>query len=243
MNNKEFSEGFDTLVNSYRRFRGFDNQEAVDSIEFDEFEKSFFLTKAQEEVVLSLYTGKNAYNDSFESTEEIRRYLSDLIVEKELSPLKTSTYKGVSSKSCFFHLPSSSKVWFITYEAVKISNPDKCNDGDVLEVVPATQDEYHRIKKNPFRGPNGRRALRLDLPNDDIEVVCKYSVTKYYLRYLRKLEPIVLENLPNNLTIESVRVSTPCTLHSALHQRVLERAVALGLQSKGYRLNNNTENN
>ena len=48
---EEFSNGFDTLVNSYRRFKDFDKQEMLDSIEFDEYEKSFYLTKAQEEVV------------------------------------------------------------------------------------------------------------------------------------------------------------------------------------------------
>ena len=79
MTRKDFSNGFDTLVNSYRRFRSFDNKEATDSIEFDEYEKSFFLTKAQEEIVVELYTGKNGWNDSFESSEEMRRYLSSLI--------------------------------------------------------------------------------------------------------------------------------------------------------------------
>ena len=45
---EDFSNGFDTLVNSYRRFRDFDSMEASDTIEFDEYEKSLFLTKAQE---------------------------------------------------------------------------------------------------------------------------------------------------------------------------------------------------
>lgn len=44
MTTEEFSNEFDTLVSSYRRFKDFDNQELLDSIEFDEFEKSFYLT-------------------------------------------------------------------------------------------------------------------------------------------------------------------------------------------------------
>lgn len=44
MTNSEFSNQFDLLVSSYRRFKDFDNQELLDSIEFDEFEKSLYLT-------------------------------------------------------------------------------------------------------------------------------------------------------------------------------------------------------
>ena len=74
---EEFSNGFDTLVNSYKRFKDFDKQEILDSIEFDEFEKSFYLTRAQEEFVVNLYNGRNPYGVTFEGTEELRRYWND----------------------------------------------------------------------------------------------------------------------------------------------------------------------
>lgn len=242
MTRKEFSEGFDTLVNSYRRFRGFDNKEAIDSIEFNEHEKSFFLTKAQEEIIIELYTGKNPYGESFEVTEELRRYLESLINEATRSSLSgnaISTIKGIDNeKHYFFQLPTD--LWFITYESVKLaSEEDDCMDGKVLEVSPTRQDEYHRIKKNPFRGPNKRRALRLDLSGNKVEIVCEYPVQTYYVRYLKRLSPIVLEALPNNLTINNNGGPSDCELHTALHQRILERAVTLGLRSKGYIFNNN----
>ena len=63
MNVKEFSDGFDTLVSSYMRFKNFDKKEEIDSIEFDEYEKSLFLTNAQEEIVVNLYNGKNIYGE------------------------------------------------------------------------------------------------------------------------------------------------------------------------------------
>ena len=85
MTNAELSNGFDTLVSSYRRFKDFDKQEILDSIEFDEYEKSFFLTKAQEELVMSYYDGKNIYGDSFEATEELRRQLDSLVKTKVYS--------------------------------------------------------------------------------------------------------------------------------------------------------------
>ncbi len=234
---QEFSNEFDVLVSSYKRFKDFDKKENLDSLEFNEYEKSVFLTKAQEDVVLSLYTGRNSSGNSFEETEELRRYLANLIVEEQLSPIETTSGKplGIESNSKFFTLPED--VWFITYEAVKISSDDTCKDGTTIEVVPVTQDEYHRIKNNPFRGANTRRSLRLDLSEGVVEIVSKYTVSSYYLRYLKKLSPIVLEDMPNNITINGVSIKTPCKIHESLHNKILEKAVIMALQSKGYNFN------
>jgi hypothetical protein len=246
MTPSEFSNQFDVLVNSYTRFRDFDNKEPRDTIEFDEYEKSLYLTKAQEELVRGLYNGRNSLSESFEQTEELRRYLSDLVVEAELQPTVTSNGLplGVDSNSKFFTLPED--LWFITYEEVKVSD-SKCEDTSSLEVYPVRQDEYHRIKKNPFRGANERRALRLDLSEGVIEIVCKYTVTKYYLRYLQKLSPIILADLPNGITIGHTEsftgnTVTPCYLHEGLHQKILELAVLMALQSKGFNVRNSNEN-
>lgn len=228
---EEFSNQFQTLVNSYVRFKNFDDQEILDSIEFDEYEKSIYLTKAQEELVLSLYNGKNSFGDSFEKTEELRRYLSNLVMESELEPITTSNGfpLGMESNSKFFTLPED--LWFITYESV-IVNDGKCEGDTSLEVVPVRQDEYHKLRKNPFRGPNDRRALRLDLSEGNVEIVSKYTVTKYYLRYLKKLQPIVLVDMPNDVSVNGVSEATECMLHEGLHQRILEIAVDMALRSK-----------
>ena len=240
MTTEEFSNGFQTLVSSYMRFRDFDDREPKDTIEFDEYEKSLFLTKAQEEIVLGLYNGKNPFNDSFEKTEELRRYLSPLIQEARLDPIQTSNGLplGIDSKSKFFTLPE--ELWFITYESVEISNGD-CENHTTQDVYPVRQDEYHKIKKNPFRGANFRRALRLDLSENNIEIVSKYEVTQYYLRYLKKVKPIVLEDMPEELSINGTSEESPCELHESLHQRILELAVRMALQSKGYTINNESK--
>lgn len=226
----EFSNQFDVLVSSYRRFKDFDKKEELDSIEFNEYEKSIFLTQAQEDLVLALYNGKNVFGESFESTEELRRHLSGLISEATLNPLENSSHTGITALSQFFHLPDD--LWFITYEAIQLSAEGKCFDGKVVEVVPITQDEYHRVKDNPFRGPSRRRALRLDLPGNDVEIVSIYGVQNYYIRYLKTLPPIILETLPNGLTIKDELGPQECTLHESLHQSILEQAVAMALRTK-----------
>lgn len=239
MNLQELSNQFDVLVSSYRRFRDFDNKEPLDTLEFNEYEKSIFLTKAQEELVLSLYNGRNSLLQGFEETEELRRYLSNLVEEAELSPIETSDGKplGIESNSKFFTLPEN--LWFITYEKALCAG-ETCESKASQEVYPVRQDEYQKLKKNPFRGANDRRALRLDLSEGNVEIISKFGVTSYYVRYVRKIKPIVLVNLPNDLTIGGLNKATECEIHESLHQRILDRAVLMALQSKG--LNNNTEN-
>ena len=238
MTTQEFSDAFDTLVSSYRRFKDFDNKEILDSIEFNEYEKSYFLTKAQDELVIALYNGRNVSGESFESTEELRRYLSNLVKEARLQPITNTSglVIGIGSNSKFFTLPQD--LWYITYEAVDIDGA-RCSALSPMDVYSVTQDDYNKTKRNPFRGANDRRALRLDLSDGVIEIVCKYIVKDYYVRYLRKPKPIVLVNMPNNLTIDGVGKKSECELHEALHQRILERAVTEALQSK---ITNNNDN-
>lgn len=228
MTTEEFSNEFDTLLNSYSNVEVFGK--TPNTVEVDEYEKSVFLTNAQEEIVIDLYNGKNPFRDSFEKTEEIRRYLSDLIRTYTTST-KEEGYTGLSNKSVFFKLPED--LWFITYEAVNLKDDELgCMDGEGISVIPVTQDEYHRIKKNPFRGPNERRAIRLDLSEKVVEIVSKYNIDTYLVRYLARPRPIILSKLPDNLSINGVSDKTECELNPVIHRAILERAVKLAIRSK-----------
>ena len=242
MTKEEFSNGFDTMLNSYSASAKFGEESTKQSIALDEYEKSLCLTKAQEEVVTSLYNGKNPYGESFESTEEMRRYLSNLVVEKYLKPITNTsgTPLGISSTSTFFTLPEN--LWFITMEFVILDN-SKCKNEPRMKVYPTKQDEYLNIKDNPFRGANDRRALRLDLSEGNVEIICKYMIARYYIRYIMKVPPIILTDLPEGLTIEKHREASDCILHEALHQKILDKAVQLALQSKGYNLQRENRDN
>ena len=233
MRTEDFSSGFDTLLNSYSRNGAFGD--TIPDVRLDEYEKSFYLTSAQETYVLSLYNGKNPDGESFEQTEELRRFLSPLVEEKEISPITTTTgILGMESYSKFFTLPEN--LWFITYESVTVSD-SKCENNAFLGVYPVRQDEYQKLRKNPFRGANEHRALRLDLSDGVIEIISKYNVTKYYVRYLRKLRPIVLTDLDEN-SINGVSAITECELPESMHQKILEMAVIMALRSKGVNVNN-----
>jgi hypothetical protein len=237
---EEFSNGFDSLVASYRRFKDFDRQELLDSIEFDEYEKSQFLTKSQEELVEALYAGESLEGESYEETERLRRKLSSLNEEKEYTPMSSTSFAPISSHSQFFE--TDPDILFITYEAVGVgSDTDECLSGKTIETVPVRQDWFHRQVNNPFRGISKKRALRLDKKEDVKEIVYPLTIQKYYVRYVRKPQPIVLEDLPNGLTVGGKNTQTECELDSSVHQKILENAVILALRSKGLQIDNNRE--
>lgn len=243
---EDFSNLFTTLLNSHAMAAGFGSTDNPYTLELDEYEKSVFLTLSQEDIVLDLYNGNSGLGGPYEKDEETRRYLANLVCDAELEPIETTTGVplGVDSKSKFFTLPDNPGVWTIVYEKALIVDPNTCKDGSYIDVVPVRHNEYNRLRKNPFRGPNSRRALRFDLFNatdqkDVVEIVSTYTIFRYYLRYLKKPEPIILTDLEDGVTIEDKGTASDCKMHPALHKRILERAVELALQHKGIR---NSEN-
>ena len=227
MSTEEFSNEFDVLIQSFTQNVKFGN---TDSIAFTEYEKSVFLTKAQEQIVIELYNGKNPYNDSFEKTEEIRRYLNFLVKTTSLTPLTDNELNNnkITDKSFIFVLPED--LLFITYESVDTTN-SICGSNSNVQVYPVTQDQFHRVINNPFRRSK-RRVLRLDAGNNMVELISNNNITNYKIRYLSRPQPIIIQALFNNLAIDGVSTKTECQLHSSLHRLILERAVRMGLLSK-----------
>lgn len=216
MTNEEFSNEFDVLLNENK-------------LSLDEYEKSIFLTKAQEEILLSYYNGLNNQYKSFEETEELRRYFSSL-VKTYTTKIKIRGIDIVSNNSQCFDLPND--LWFIIYEQVKLDqNEIKCLENEISIVTPITHDEFYRTYKNPFRTCNERRVLKLDTEGYS-ELISKYNITEYLVRYISKPTPIILVDLPDNLSINNISNCTRCSLHPKLHRIILDKAIQLALQSK-----------
>lgn len=225
MTTKEFSDAFDVLLNSYST-----QMNLIDSMAINEYEKSLFLTQAQEQLIIELYTGRSDKGASFEMTEELRLSLKGLIKTATLSK-SDSDFKGISKYSKFFILPPD--VLFITYEVATLEDESAgCKNGLEISVIPVTQDEFHRVMNNPFRRASNRKALRLDNSLDVAEIVSKYNIKDYTIRYLSKPTPIILADF-DEVTIDKESKITECKLDSLMHRYILERAVALALASKG----------
>ena len=223
MTTEEFSNEFDILLNSYSSTSVFGEQSSRVDINLDEYEKSVFLTQAQEEVIKSLYNG-NLTGESFEKTEELRRYL-DVLIKTTRITLDSYEENGpaISDNSYVFKLPED--LLFITYEQATIGYPSKQH---AVKIIPIKQDEWHRIKNNPFKCPNSNKVIRVDYGNNQVELIAADDeISEYRVRYICKPTPIILIDLPNNLSINGEHNITECKLNTALHRIILERAVQL----------------
>lgn len=215
---EEFSNEFDILLNSYSNSSAIGEQSSKIDVNLDEYEKSVFLTLAQEEIVRGLYKG-NLIGSSFEQTEESRRYLDSLVRTIKLKPFNDDALPLLGNNSILFKLPED--TLFIIYEQAK--SLDK-----VIKVIPMRHDEWHKSKNNPFRMPNENKIIRLDRGENIIELISHYpQITEYLIRYVSKPSPIILIKLPDTLSINGETDITECTLNNALHRLILERAVQL----------------
>lgn len=208
MTNKEFDTQFDIFYNNIA-------SNAAPSV--TSYEKSVFLTQAQRDIIIGLYNGREIPGISFESTEEARKYLSNLVKVHEVD---------IDNINTLIELPN--KLWFITLEE-SIFNDDsyECLKGNIMEVVPARQDNLYSLLDNPFKGPSERRVLRVDI-NGKIKLYSKYKIDKYIVTYVEQPNPIILEDLSDyDLSIEGVSTESESNINPILHRAVLERAVAL----------------
>ena len=202
----EFSWEFDVLYNNISN----GNAPGV-----NEYEKSVFLTRAQDQIVTELYTG-TGISDGFDSSEQVRQYLNSLV----------KTISVPENKQTLFNHPTyditENKVLFILNMYLR-------NGNTKIPVFPITYDEYNITIENPFK-LNKKRALGITSSNS-ITVISKYEGEDYYLvvSYLSKPNPIIVANL-DNVTIDGQsEQSTIIDVPESLHFEIIKRAVQLAL--------------
>lgn len=199
---EELSNEFDVIVNSY------DNSQ---SLVFNEYEKSIYLTKAQEYIIKDLYR-------NYESTEELNSYLKTLIKDK--------TYTIKDSTNIELDYPDN--FLYILKEYANINTT--CKSNNRVDVLPITQDEYNEVVENPFRGSKSK-VLRLE--ENKIKLITDLPIISYTMTYLSNPSPIILIDLPNGLTINNEsNKSTTIETSESIHREILDKAVQLAIQSK-----------
>ena len=222
MNIQEFSNSFDTLLQPYIAKESFSEQ---NNLAFDEYEKSIFLTKAQEQIVLELY-------QELEQSEEVRKYLSNLIKTDNYVPIGEQDETLINNNFKSYKVEISNDILFMIYEQCTLSDKNNCINNKIVSVIPTIHDDLDKVLKNPFKSPNNRKVIRLDFDNK-IELISKYNISNYKVRYLKKPNPIILVTLEDNLSINNgdTKVSNGET-NPILHERIVQRAVQLAVQSK-----------
>lgn len=221
MNAQEFSNTFDTLLQPYITKESFSEQ---NNLAFDEYEKSIFLTKAQEQIVLELY-------QELEQSEEVRKYLSNLIKTANFAPIGEQDETLINSNFKSYKVELRDTILFMIYEQCTLSDENNCINGRIVSVVPTIHDDLDKVLKNPFKSPNSRKVIRLDFDNK-IELISKYNISNYKVRYLKKPNPIILVKLEDKLSIDNNAEVSSGETNPILHERIVQRAVQLAVQSK-----------
>lgn len=230
MNTKEFSNEFDIL---------YDNISSNAAPGLNQYEKSVFLTKAQEEIISQYYSGFNNQLAGFEGNEDIRRGLSELVKTHKNSSIINSTI-GISINSKFISIPNN--LFYIVFEQVTLISDNSCINGKKVMVKPITHDEYNISKDNPFRKPNNNKVWRLDIAKLNnlkvIELISTNNILEYFCRYIEKPSPIILVDFElddeiqgMNLTIDGENTLTECKLNSEIHREILNRAVEMAIRT------------
>ena len=220
MDVQELSNLFDTLLQPYitKDISGEQN-----TLAFDEYEKSIFLTKAQEQIVLELY-------QELEQSEENRKYLSNLIKTGNYVPIGEQDETLINNTFKSYKVEIEDSVLFMIYEQCTLSDENNCINGRIVSVVPTIHDDLDKVLKNPFKSPNNRKVIRLDFDNK-IELISKYNISNYKVRYLKKPNPIILVKL-EDLNIDKKQEVSNGETNPILHERIVQRAVQLAVQSK-----------
>lgn len=234
MTAKEFSDSFDTRVGAWAQQAGFGDT-LPDTLVFDEYEKSVFLTEGQDSLVLDYYEGNTA--PAFEEKERTREALDALVDTYVTNTEVTGHAQFVADGkhlSKLFAIPSS--LLYIIVEQATYGEVEACPrlSNKTVRVIPIKHDDYHRTLDNPFRGPSKNRILRLNATDNIVELISDYPIGSYTLRYVKQPNPIILVNLPEGVTIRNESLVSTGSLPDFLHEEILSRAVMLALRSRSY---------
>ena len=241
MTTQEFSNTFDTLLNSYRDIKDFGKTQSYYSMELDEYEKSVLLTQAQEIIVKSYFDRTlNAQGQGFDDSERRQIDFSELISVKK--PVKNDAEDAVKydDRSVLFDMPKD--ILFMLNEKVieKVSE----DSSKSYVVVPLGYKEYDRLMSKAYAQPLKKQCWRLfqnptgvDLASELIPIQGT-TIDEYKIRYVRRPKPIILTDLAGGeysggLDIDGVSVVSECELNPIIHMDILVKAVELTMSRLG----------
>lgn len=259
MTNEELSNSFTTLLNSYGSIADFGEQASQREIVLDEYEKSVFLTEAQDIIVKSYHDrGMNQQGQGFDDSARRQADFSSLIRVVELSPTSPGTATLFDTRSIFFQLPTTfaanqpEPVLIIENEKLLLMAGNTISKEYVVK--PIANTEYDREMSKPYNKPLKKQAWRLfqnknagfDIWTEIIprETAGTGKTWKYRVRYIRRPKPIILEDLTDTgLSIDEMTAKTECELNPILHMDILHKAVELAYASRGGRVAPDNRNN
>lgn len=224
MTAEEMSDALDSLLNSYANTANFEEGSSRLDITLDEYEKSLYLTQAQD-VVLKAYFQRatNSEGVGFDDSEKRQVDFSSLITTKSITT-KASSGTAFDERGILFDMPKrvdergnsisgTTDVLLILNEQLVTKVGTSPRNGEVdrrltktYVVVPINYKEYDKEMSKPYAQPLKKQVWRLfqstgsgfDYRSEIIPVwdlEDRETIYCYKIRYLRRPKPIVLVNL------------------------------------------------
>ena len=216
----EFSTEFDVLYN---------NITSNQATGLNEYEKSVFLTKAQEQLLNEYFNIRaDGVGGGFDGSQKRQYDFSSIIHTKETGPISSEDIQRVDSRSILVLYPDD---YFLSVNEILK------DDYTQYTVIPLSYTEYATLMLKPYAYPVRKAVWRLFNSRTEssqivAELIGKFNApsSKFIIRYIKKPAPIILENLEDygtDLTINGETAPTECELPSETHREILERAVTL----------------
>ena len=264
MTTQEFSNTFDTLLNSYNSQGMFGEQASKGEIVLDEYEKSVLLTQAQDIIVKQYFEG-GGVNGGFDDSARRQVDFSNLITVEEITKEENPVLTPYDERSLIYKTPTTvtgkAKVLYILNEKIVVSTIiGETTTKRQYVVVPINYKEYDRQMSKAYAQPLKKQAWRLfqdsgssgnstiDLYSEIIPVensISSGEVPKYKIRYIRRPQPIILTNLDfvtqADLEIDGVKTVSECELNPIVHMDILNKAVELAYTTRGSRSSKSTD--
>ena len=230
MNVSEFSLEFDVLYN---------NITSNLSPGLSEYEKSVFLTRAQEQIVKNHFGVKSnskqeGLNNSIKRDTDFSTLFKTVSITDGITEIPNPT-NTLNTRVRRFTIKED--YLFIINEFCEIEKRDSAGNVDtqLTTVVPLHYSEFARLNSGPYKEPNLHETWRIisdvvtvNESTFDLYIRYNWTLINYIIRYIKKPNPIILEDLSTqNLTIDGKHAVSSCELNPILHQEVLDRAVEL----------------
>lgn len=215
MTNKELAEEFDIFYN---------NISSNQAPGLDYYEKSIFLTRAQDDIIKAYLSPRGNKNMQGYDDSRLRQIdFSKITVTVEWHQFQQAEF-DTRPNSCSVYLNHDMLIPLNEKLIVYRNSKEK-----ELQVVPISYDEYSRLMSKPFKRPSKNEAWRLITDSDKMDLIIGPGdeLVEFTIRYVRKPKPIILFDLDPGYTIEGLGTAQECELDSVLHHELVQRAVEL----------------
>lgn len=187
-----------------------------------EYEKSVFLTKAQDEIVKNYLVPQSPGNQLRAGVEDIPKRQADFSALVESPTNASLSVAGVLHPAGHtVTLPTN----MLCILAETVGN---------LAVQPLTSAEFLRLMSKPYKYPCKGQCWRIMSEDGKAEIILPFGETasSYKMTYIRRPHPIIISALPTGYTFEydgSAYTTVPSDSEApeSLHEDIVQRAVEL----------------